>query len=371
MAKQNYTTQQAQKNSPITAKLAGLTGKITSGVGKAVNNPSIQNFGNTMQSKAGYYLSQLPSPVTKAGATYTPPNLGTLNVDRSQFVPISQLNSGGSTGSYQPSTSGQSAGGDIGGGGEGYDYTSALRDAYNKSRSALESLLPTYDSDFNNYKTNVEGAITDAQNTLGTQKADVTKRYGDTLKNLLNTSRDLRQRTSSTFSGLGSLDSSAYGDELVKQEQADKEGIGNIDLAQNKDLTGLDETFSTYERDQRSKVNSYQTDIDRAKAGVRQAIANGDIEQAQTLATYAQQVEANMQNLRLSMAQSQAQGVDVLGALRKINGADFNNAFGQSLGNRYNSALSRYVIPSAGAQGQGYISSSGSADERKRLLGLA
>jgi len=340
---------------------------------KTYDKPVVSNLGKTLTSQANNVLDNIqPKAYADGGVTQSKPLFTQEQLAANQAQhPVGAQN-------YLPSSSGQSlggGGGNGGGGGDngggGNDYQAQLRAAYDQSRQALEGLLPTYDADFNNYKTSVEGAINDARGTLDTQKADVTKRYGDSLKNLLNTSKDLRQRTQSTFSGLGSLDSSAYGDELIKQQQADQEGVSNIDLSQNKDITELDSTFNTYERDQKTKLNSYQTDIDRAKQGVRQAMANGDIEQAQTLANYAQQVQANIDNLKLSLLSAQASGTDVLGNLRKINGVDFNNAFGQALGNRYNSATSRLVIPSAGAQGQGYIASSKNQDEQRRLLGLA
>lgn len=371
-------TQVTKKTPTIGYQAAGKIGALLS---KAPVQ-QVQNFGNKLQAQAGAIVNQVKAfnPVGSAYADGSTQKSAPLFTQ--EQLKANQLAHPVGSQYYAPASSGQSTGGGTGGqsvggggggdnGGGGYDYQSELRAAYDRSRQALEGLLPTYDADFNNYKTSVEGAINDARGTLDIQKADVTKRYGDSLKNLLNTSKDLRQRTQSTFSGLGSLDSSAYGDELIKQQQADQEGISQIDLSQNRDITELDNTFTTYERDQKSKLNSYQIDIDRAKQGVRQAMANGDIEQAQTLANYAQQVQANIDNLKLSLLSAQASGTDVLGNLRKINGVDFNNAFGQALGNRFNSATSRLVIPSAGATGAGYIASSKNQDEQRRLLGLA
>lgn len=281
-----------------------------------------------------------------------------------------------------PSSSGQSYSG--GGGGpvtvptqnnstqsNGPSFEDQLRSAYNANRSALEGILPTYDADFNNYQNTVNSNIDSAQKQADQQLSDLELRYGDSLKQQLQNSRDLRQRTQSTFSGLGSLDSSAFADELLKQEQSDKDNYALLDRNKNTDITGVQNTLGDYIKSQKSTLASYQNEIDRAKQGVRQAMANGDIQQAQTLANYYSQIQQQQQNLVLALAQAQASGVDVLGSLKKINGVDFNNQFGQNLSNSFNQAISRYQIPTAKPAGQGYIgSSSGLSDEQKRLLGL-
>lgn len=332
----------------------------------------LPDFGITEAFSGGGPTFQNPQIRYSTPSTPSKATLGAATTNTGSYGPVNP----------SPSSSGQSYSG--GGGGpvtvptqnnstqsNGPSFEDQLRSAYNANRSALEGILPTYDADFNNYQNTVNSNIDSAQKQADQQLSDLELRYGDSLKQQLQNSRDLRQRTQSTFSGLGSLDSSAFADELLKQEQSDKDNYALLDRNKNTDITGVQNTLGDYIKSQKSTLASYQNEIDRAKQGVRQAMANGDIQQAQTLANYYSQIQQQQQNLVLALAQAQASGVDVLGSLKKINGVDFNNQFGQNLSNSFNQAISRYQIPTAKPAGQGYIgSSSGLSDEQKRLLGL-
>lgn len=311
--------------------------------------------------------TNVKSPNAYGGSfnTYVAPTAGGGSYPKGP-TSSSPVTTGG--GSYNPSTGGQSIGG--GGDGGGYD-DSALRSAWDSSRSALESILPTYDADYANFESLVNKNLATAKDTLGRTVGDLTQRYGTSLKNLLQTSRDLGQRTKSTFSGLGTLDSSAFGDEILKQEQSDKEAIGALDLNKNKDITDANTQYNTYEGNQLNSLTAQRNEVDRLKAGVRQAIANNDIQQAAQLSNYIQQIQANQDSLRSNLALAAAQGTDVVGNLQKINGVDFNNLFGQNLANRANGLISRLIIPTQGGTGAGYIGSSKEDQLRRQQMGLA
>lgn len=314
-----------------------------------------------------------------------------VSASSAQLKPASTIRpvTGGTTlgpSTVAPSTSGQSIGGGSGGtGGVGTSgsgvglttptqptYEDMLRNAFDSAKSSLESIIPTYDADFQNYSTGVNNSIDQASKARDTQVGDLNYRYGDALKQALQTSRDLRGRTQSTFSGLGTLDSSSYGDELLKQQQQDVNNQASLSKQQNSDISNVNNTFDTFKNDQTSKIAAYQSEIDRAKAGIRQAIANNDISQAQALSQYAQNLQNTMSNFALQLASAQSAGTNVIGNLQKINGSDFLKQFGQLLSGQYNNGLSKYQIPGQSNTGAGYIgSSNGMSDEQRRLLGLA
>jgi hypothetical protein len=264
-----------------------------------------------------------------------------------------------------PSTSGQTP---TGGGGvppapQTDPYLQQLRDAFSGVRSSLESQLPTYDSDFSNYQNQANQYIDQAKQTADQSKTDAEFNFGDTLKNALKTDKEIRQRQQGTFSALGTLDSSAYTDAVAKEDQNLGDNVNSIGKEKSKALTGIDQQFAAYQTDAMGKIQAYKNEIDRAKDGVRQAMANADLQSASSIANYMQQlqqqqasIQNNLANFKLNLAGMQAQGVDVMGNLQKLNGTDFNNTFGGLLSSQLGSANSQFSVPQAGVQGQGYIS---------------
>lgn len=287
-----------------------------------------------------------------------------------------------SSGTYNESTGGQPA--TTGDGGTSTTtatqtdpYLEALRSAFGGARNTMEGILPTYDTDVDLYKKQVLGGIDTARDTLGETKGNIDKNYGEALRRALQTDREINQRVKGAHSALGTLDSSSYQESAEKQAQALKEQTGNIDIERAKALTGADREFATYERDALGKVDTYTNEIARGKQAIRLAIANADINQAVTLANAIQKMEAeknnivnNLNSFKLTAAGLQAQGFDVMGNLRKLNGDQFFNNFGNLLAGNLNNAVSRYSYTPSTISGSGYITAGGMTDEQKRLLGL-
>lgn len=309
-------------------------------------------------------------PTTAVQGASTSPNYLPAPTGPGGAYPIAGgVPSGGGSPAPIPQNSGQQTGGGSGGSSGGFgDYLSSL---FDQSKNALQGLIPTYDADFANYQNQVNKSIDQAQSARDAQLADNSLRYGQAQKQLVQNANDLKGRTQSTFSGLGSLDSSAYGDELLKQQQNEGDNLASLTTQRTKDESAIGNTFNTYKNNQLAQVDAYQQEINRAKQGVQQAIANNDISRAQDLANYATNLQNSINGFATNLASAQAAGTDVIGNLRKINGSDFLNQFGQLLAGQYNNGIAKYVIPSSSASGQGYIGSSASlTDQQKKLLGL-
>jgi len=350
----------------------GLTEKVQS-----VVRPSAPK---TAQGGSNLFGSQL----TKAAAPRT-----AVQGARTQApaVPsgISSSYGGGGGGSYQQSnqgagtiqqaTAGQPGDGGGGGDGGGYDYIGSLRSAFGQSRSALEGMLPTYDSDFSNFKTGVESGIGRARETLGAQNAQDEVLYGEGLRKNLQTDRDIRQRQQGVFSGLNALDSSAYRDDVLKQDQALNESTQSLESEKRRTYQDRQREFTAFEQEATSKISSYQNEIARAKQGLQQAIASTNMDEAQSIQNYIsqldaqqQQVNSQMQGMAMNLAQLQAQGTDVVGNLGKMNMGAFSQQFGQNLTNRMQSAIGRYSQPQQGANYSGQMGSGLTQDEKNRLI---
>ena len=332
----------------------------------------------TAKSPLSKYLlpqTQVPTYGQKLQSIFNQTNQPYLNTSTGAYTPNSVLGAStvNSPTNPLPTTGGQAPTGGTGNNppddknkGTGID----LNALYQQGRDALNSVIPTYESDFNNYKTSVQDSIDTAQKQLNTGIDDTTQRYGTSLLNMLRTSKDLAGRTQSTFSGLGTLDSSAFGDELLKQQQADQEGTSALDLQKNKDITSMNDSFNTYQKQQQSDILAKQNELDRMKATVRQNIANNSVDEANSWINQASTAKTNDKNFLTNLALAQAQGNDVIGNLKNIlgSGVDFNNLFGSNLLSRYNTGTTRYQIPSSSATGSGYIGNTVDADYVKRLL---
>lgn len=286
------------------------------------------------------------------------------------------VNTGGG-GSYsapqqqpQPQTGGQPSDGG-GDGGGGYDYVGALRSAFQQSRSALEGMLPTYDKDYSNFKQTVEGGLGRAKETLATQNAEDERLYGQDLRKLLQSDKEIRQRQQGVYSGLNALDSSSYKDDVLKQDQYLLENQQGLDAEKRRNFEGRQKEYAAFEADAMGKIAQYANEIQRAKQALQQAIASTNMDEAASIQNYINQMASQAQSLNaqreamaLNLAQLQAQGTDVVGNLAKLNMGGFSNLFGQNLARRMQTAMSRFTPGGGGVQGSGYIY--GSSDDEKR-----
>lgn len=279
--------------------------------------------------------------------------------------------------SYAPATSGQAA--DGGGGDEGgYDYIGALRSAFDQSRNSLQSILPTYDSDYSNFKSTIEGGINRAKDTLTTQNQEDERLFGQSLKSLLQSDKDLRQRRQGTFSALGALDSSQFRDETTQADQFLLESQQNLEGEKNRNYNERQKEYAAYEQQANSQIAGYANEISRAKASLQQAIASVNMDEAASIQNYisqlsqqAQQVNAQREAMALNLAQLQAQGTDVVGNLSKLNMGQFSNLFGQNLAKRVQSSIGRYATPTNQVNGSGFIGNGTQSEELRRLYGMA
>lgn len=352
--------------------------EVTEKIGSLIGAPRTAQggsniFGSQLKSKAMEPTKSVQGTSTQSGYQQY-----TLNPDANYTQ-----SSGGSGTGVVPSSGGEgiSGGGDSGGdSGGGYDYLGALRDSFGKSRGALEAMLPTYDSDYANYEKNVTSQIDTARQTRDQQDQADEKTYGQSLKSLLQSDRELKQRRQGVFSGLNSLDSSAYRDDVTKGDQALLENQQELEGEKRRYQQDRVKEFTAYENNAKTQLSAYQNEINRAKQGLQQAIASVNMDEASSIQNYidkitseAQQVQSNLQATAMNLAQLQAQGTDVVGNLSRMNMGAFANTFGQNLAKRVGEITQRYSLPQQAVAGSGYINpSTGKSftDEERRLLGI-
>lgn len=338
----------------------GVTEKVGSLIGAPRTAQGGSNiFGSQIKSKA-----MQPSVQGARTSSVTPQK----DADQQAFQNYVDSQKGtyntGSGSSVVPSSSGESVSG--GGDSGGYDYLGALRNSFGQSKGALEAMLPTYDSDYANYEKSINSNIDTALQTKTAQDQADEVTYGKSLKSLLQSDRELKQRRQGVFSALNSLDSSAYRDDVTKGDQALLENQQELESEKKRYMDDRQKEYTAYENNAKSQLGAYKNEINRAKQGLQQAIASVNMDEAASIQNYidkitseAQQVQSNLQATALNLAQLQAQGTDVAGNLSKLNMGQFANTFGQNIANRVGQLTSKYTLPSQNAQGSGYIGRSG------------
>lgn len=352
----------------ITERLAKLaSGGKTTDLSSAITGSSHA----ATPSVLGAFSTPTPTPSAQSYANHN--STGPLPGGGSTGGTYSQTQS---TGQYAPAISGQSSAAT----GGGYDALQSLRDAFGQQRSAIEGQLPALEGDYNQSKSDIEASVNRAQDTLNTQKDDLNRTYGQNLKQLLQTDQELRQRRQGTFSALNTLDSSAYRDDVTKGDQALQDNQNALVAERDRNIQGADKEFAAYQQQATSQLAQVANEFTRAKAALRQAVADVNLNEASSIQNYMQQlqdraqaVQDQMNAFKMNLAQLQAQGVNVVGNLKNFNMNDFSQQFGQGLQNTLQNVTARYSLPQSTAAGSGYINpKTGKAytDEERRLLGI-
>ena len=354
--------------------VAGKAGKAIDTVGRATNNFSLvggvkpfgtklpelniserlQSYGSKMNpfnppsaGASGQVMGANTSDPFRTGGTTPSTSFGDL-LTQPQYQPSSGGQTSGGTGGY--------TGGDTGGGG-GFDPTGDIRAAYDQARQAYEAQFPQLEGDYNRVRGDIEGAVGRAKTTLGEQKDDIGRGYGETLRNLLTNSNELGQKTRNVYSGLNALDSSSYADAQVKQEQGLYDTQTKLEAEKVRSNKEADRYYSEYESQANSQLAALGSQYMAGRQSLQQAIADNNVEEAQTIMNYLQNLQSTMTQAKLGLASLQSQGTDVIGSLQKLNRGGIDSIFGNYLSSVYKPGISG--LSSVGApqeSGSGYIS---------------
>ncbi len=295
------------------------------------------------------------------------------------YGPQLPASSGGGNNYAAPSTGGQAPGGG-GDNGGGDNRLGILQGLYNNNRSYLEGLAPQYDNTYNTAKNDLQTSIDSASNAAESQKGDVNSQFGDILKNQLQTYQDLNRQRQGTFSSLGTLDSSAYGEQQFRADQNLGDQRSQTELQKTKTISGIDSQLNAYKQNATGYLSNLATQYQQGKNALTQALSQNNLQEAGALqdaidqiSQRAQEVQSNMQNWATQAALLKSQGVDVTGALRGINGDQYASNVANQLASakQFGNSLIPQLIGQP--QGQGYVGNSNQKDKNNLLaqLGLA
>lgn len=340
--------------------LVGKVGSAINRVGQATGNklPELN-----VSEKLQYYGSQL-NPRTVGASGLRPGevlgNSTTSDVqrmyDQNNFIPQAPnvVNN-----NYKPSTGGGGGGGQVLGtsvgsapvvDSSGGGYQDALKAAYDQARSVYESQFPGIEQDYNRATGDVNAAIERAKGTRDTSLNDVNVGYGDNLRNLVMSDRELGQKSRNLYAGQNALDSSSFLESETKRGQQLFDTQSRIETQKTRDSKDINDQYGAYERQATSTLADLGSQYMSARDSLRQAIASNNIEEAQTIQNYMQQIQSTVGNLKLNLASLQAQGTDVMGSLQKLNRGGIDSILGGYMSNYYNPTMAS-LTPNSQAGG--------------------
>lgn len=250
---------------------------------------------------------------------------------------------------YKPATSGQGQGGAGGGGAarvttptvdtsNGNADIQQLRDEYGLARRGIEGQGQGLDQSYNLSKGDIENAIAQSEQAATEQKGTLDNQFGSVLRNQLKTYQDTNRQRQNIFSSLGTLESSAYGDQ---QQRADSNFTTDRTTTENekiKALKSVDDQLSTYKKQAGSELARLGLQYQQGKQAIAQALSQNNLEEAGAARTALDQIRQKAQSIQdfISNASNTAntlrtQAGDVKKAISGITGNDYAGAVSKAL----------------------------------------
>lgn len=224
-------------------------------------------------------------------AAYNPPQVQQTPYNVSTVRPAGQV-AGASTG-FNPST-----------GGQGSTQTSttqsgaALTDeAYRQAAERIRSYEPLVEGAYNQGKGDIESAIAQAEQAGATQKQELESGYGQLLRGQLQTYQDLNRQRQGIFSNLGTLDSSAFGEQQFRGDQAYGEQRTQAEQGKVRDLNAVDTTVNQYKTQAQSSLSQLAMQYQSGKNALAQALASNDLEAAASIQDYITSIQSQAQSV--------------------------------------------------------------------------
>jgi hypothetical protein len=276
--------------------------------------------------------------------------------------------------SYNPQSSGQPSGG--GGAVNLQAPVSApvdqdailnqLRSAYSGARSGIEAQNPLLEQSYNTGKADIQTSVDESVAAGEAKKAELGTTFGDLLKQQLRTYQDVGRQRQGTFSSLGSLDSSAYGEQQFRADQDFSDQNNRTKLEQTRQTGAVDSQVNSFKQRATSELSRLAIQFQQGKNAIAQALAQNNIEEAGSIQSALDQIRqraADVQNSIIEFGNQasllKAQGVNVRTNIGQISGGDYANQVNGYLSNLTNQAKQQYTVPSDNVSGQGFIGKSG------------
>lgn len=346
--------------------------KITENIQKALGGGVLTNQGG---STLNPFKSTQPDYLINTNGSYQP-----INNVPSYTTPKFQQILGISTG--QQSGGGNGNGGGASGGGNGpmitlntpntysgpseQDAINQQKAIYDQAANDIQAQNPQLDQSYNLAKGDIQAGIDESTAAANAQKQNLNQDFGSLLKNQLQTYQDLNRQRQGTFSALGTLDSSSFGEQQFRSDQNYADQRGQTQTEQQKSLNQVDTTLKSYVDKANNQLGQLAIQYQSGKNAIASALANNDLQSAAAISqaidkikTRAQEVQNSMIDFANQASMLKAQGYDVKTNIGSVSAAPYAQQMANMLSQMTAQGNSTYTIPTSSVQGQGYISSSG------------
>lgn len=315
--------------------------KVLADVGQKYNLPDFkisEQFGSYQPAAKNYATDNSQGQIAGVSTTQIPGLESTADLSGLSFGTP-----------YKPATSGQGQGGAGGGGAarvstptvdtsNGNGDIRQLRDEYGLARRGIEGQGQGLDQSYNLSKGDIENAIAQSEQAATEQKGTLDNQFGNVLRNQLKTYQDTNRQRQNIFSSLGTLESSAYGDQ---QQRADSNFTTDRTTTENekiKALKSVDDQLSTYKKQAGSELARLGLQYQQGKQAIAQALSQNNLEEAGAARTALDQIRQKAQSIQdfISNASNTAntlrtQAGDVKKAISGITGNDYAGAVSKAL----------------------------------------
>jgi hypothetical protein len=166
----------------------------------------------------------------------------------------------------------------------------AEEDQFNFLKGTYEKQIPFLETQVNqqiaDQNTNLERLTRDSQ----AAKVEQENTYGDMIKRLVKNANASKVKLGNVFSGLGTVDSSAFQNQLGDIENTQLEGIGDYERDMGKNITGITNRLMDAKKDTESLISQIKTEADIKKQAILNQIGAAAVDKQRAISEINQQL---------------------------------------------------------------------------------
>lgn len=176
-----------------------------------------------------------------------------------------------------------------------------IKDLFANRAKTYQNQIPGMESRFNQYKQEQENAIREAEKATEQEKLAQEELYGGELRQSAQTGREGRARVANQFAGYNTLDSSAYGQALVNQEDALRREQAGIRSQQTRAGLQSQRELSQFKREANNAIASEASKLQDRINEINAVLGEGSIEADNEIAKAYQTARENILNIKQSL----------------------------------------------------------------------
>ena len=215
------------------------------------------------------------------------------------------------------------------------EILAGLRGEYDLAAQEIGAAGSELDQTYGLTKGDIEGDIAQTQAQGGLEKERLGRTYGDLLSQSLRNYKDLGLRTNNLYSGLGTIDSSSFINQNLKNDQNYIDDSQRIGREKADKFADVEARITNYVGKANSDLARLAIEYQSGKDAIARALSSGRLDEANAIQeamanvrATAQATRNNLSNFINSVNTLKAQGLNVRADLSGINSDQFAGALG-------------------------------------------